>query len=172
MKQTIEMIRKAFVFTGFFLIGYNSLYAQELPRPDFVNVPAYYIKGSNELQNLAKENFSMVGKIGKAMYEVQGVSSKVRIKQTDDYILIVKAGEIDPSTMMYLKKATVKKKKRQASMVAMQGLTKVTTSKDDLPYHLKKLDDHVYQIIPESQLKPGEYFLIVAGATVYSFGIE
>jgi hypothetical protein len=169
----MKMIKKALVFTGLFLIGFNYLFAQEVPQPDFANVPAYYIEGTNELHNLAKENVTMVGKPGKAMYELQGVISKVRIKQTDNYILIIKAGDFDPSTMMQLKKATITKKNRQIPMAQAQGFFKVSvdTSKDAIPYNLKKLDNNVFQIIPESQLESGEYVIMV-GPTGYSFGIE
>ena len=171
MKQIRKNIKKTLVFTGLFLFGFNCLYAQEVPQPDFANVPAFYIEGTNELRNSAKENVIMAGKMMKAMYELQGTSSKVRIKQTDNYIIVVKPlAEIDPSTMIQLKKMTVKKKNRQALMAQMQGF-KVTTSKDDIPYNLKKLGNDVYQIIPESPLAPGEYMFMV-GATAYSFGIE
>ena len=48
-KMKHENIRKAFVFAGLFLIGFNCLLAQEVPRPDFVYVPMYYIAGSNDI---------------------------------------------------------------------------------------------------------------------------
>ena len=174
MKQIRKNIKKTLVITGLFLFGFNYLYAQEVPQPDFANVPAYYIEGSNELRNLAKENLSIVGKPGKALYEFQGLASKVQIKQTDNYILIIKAGDFDPSTMMQLKKATItKKKNRQIPMAQTSGFftVKADTSKDEIPFNLKKLDNNVFQIIPETQLEPGEYVIMV-GATGYSFGIE
>jgi len=172
----MKRIKQTLIFTGLFLIGFNNLSAQDVPQPDFANVPAYYIKGTNELHNLAKESFNIVGTMNReALYELQGEKSKVRIKQTDDYIFVIKPfGEIDPSTIMQLKKMTItKKKNRQASMAQGQGLftQSVNTSKGDVPYNLKKLGNNVFQIVPESKLEQGEYVFIVGG-TPYSFTIE
>jgi hypothetical protein len=173
MKQT-KKIKTTLILVGLFLIGFNYLFAQEVPQPDFANVPAYYIEGQNDLKNLAKENVNMVGKMKAAMYEAPGASSKVRIKETDNYVLLIKAGEIDPSSVMQIKKATItKKNNRQVPMAQAQGFftQTVNTSEGAIPYNLKKLDNSVFQIVPESKLEKGEY-IILMGAIAYSFAIE
>jgi hypothetical protein len=160
------------ILAGLFLIGFNYLFAQEIPQPDFANVPVYYIEGTNVLHNLAKENVAIVGKMTSATYELQGQSSKVKIKQTDDYVFIIKPlADIDPTTMVQLKKMKVTKKSRQASLAKLQGLKTLNSSIDNISYNLKKLGDNVYQIVPETKLEVGEYMFIV-GNVAYSFAIE
>jgi hypothetical protein len=173
MKQS-KKIKTALILAGLFLIGFNYLFAQNVPQPDFANVPAYYIEGQNELKNLAKENLNMVGKPGKALYEASGASSKVRIKETDNYVLLIKAEQIDPSSVMQIKKATItKKNNRQVPMAQASGFftQTVNTTEGAIPYNLKKLDNNVFQIVPESKLEPGEY-IVLMGAIGYSFAIE
>ena len=172
MKQKRKAIKRTLVFTGLFLAALNCMHAQDVPQPDFANVPAYYIEGTNELHNLAKENITYATKLKKVVYELQGTASKVRIKQTSNYNFIVKSFEgVDPSAIIQLKTVTVTKKNRQATMGQAQGYTKASLSVDAIPYNLRKLNNNVYQIVPESPLEPGEYIFEAIGI-VYSFGIE
>jgi hypothetical protein len=174
MKKTRKIFKKTLVFVGLLLCGLNFLFAQQVPQPDFANVPAYYIEGSSELHNLAKENVNMVGKMKAAMYEAPGAKSKIRIKATDNYVLLIKAEQIDPSSVMQIKKATItKKNNRQVPMAQASGFftQTVNTSEGAIPYNLKKLDNNVFQIVPESELEPGEY-IVLMGAIAYSFAIE
>lgn len=170
--QIIQMKFKS-ILTLFLFITITASHAQEntVPQPDFINVPAYYIKGSDKLMNLSKETIGMAGKIGKALYELQGTQSSVRIKSADDYVFIIKAGDMDPSTITTFYKMTATKKTRQAEMTN-SGLTSGTMdTKDVLKYNLVKVADKVYSIVPETKLVAGEYMFVVGG-TPYTFGIE
>lgn len=174
MRKIKKNLKQILVLIGLLLTSFNYLFAQDVPQPDFVNTPAYYIEGSSELHNLAKETMSMVGKPGKALYEFAGPASKVRINSADDYVLIIMAGDVDPSTMMQLQKAKItKKNNRQIMMAQIKGFmtAKVEPAPDALSYNLKKLDTNIYRIVPDSKLEPGEY-IITIGATMFSFAIE
>jgi|GEM_PF-2066460 len=160
----------ALILTFFFTISSLSAQVSSVPQPDFVNVPCYYIEGSPKILSFSKENIGMAGKIGKALYELQGKQSKVQIKSSDYYVIIIKASEIDPSTITTLYKMTQTKKTRRALMVSNGWTSGTTDTKDIINYKLSKLGDKVYQIEPEKKLVPGEYMFIAAN-TPYSFSI-
>jgi hypothetical protein len=169
MKLNIRIIEKRMLLIGFFLLVFNCLHSQVILEPDFIYVPVYSIEGSSELHNLAKETFAFGSKMSNIVYLFKESKSKVRFKQTDNYIFIIKSGGLDPSTMMHLQKMTVKKKKREITV--LQSGRNVDINKDIISFNLKDLGNNVYQIVPETQLEPGEYTFLVRNVA-YTFGID
>lgn len=154
----------------------NNIKSQNLmQKPDFINVPYYMVLGSNKLFSFKKEMVGMATKIGKGMWEVKGPNSLERISLSQEYTIIIKAGDFDPSTIVILFKFNIVKKNRQAMIGEFSGgffsQAKINLSKDVIPYQLEKIEDKIYKIIPDKKLEPGEYMFLVGG-TAYTFGVD
>ena len=155
------------------LFGFSDINAQngKVPQPEFTNMPAFYIEGTTNLKNFSKEIVTMAGKMGGANFELQGPTSSARIKASDPYLIIIKAGDSDPSIGLSLYKLTATKKKRQAQLARVSLSGKVDMSRDQITYKIEKLEDKIYKIVPDKNLEKGEYGFMY-GTAIYTFGIE
>jgi hypothetical protein len=161
------------IITQLFLVFVTGMsYAQtdHLPQPDFINVPAAYLEEKNALLSLQKETVNIVGKVGKAVYDLPGTASMVRIKSGDKISFLIKAGDYDPSTFTTFYKMKVTKKARQAVMET--GLISVNmNSEDAVQFVLEKADEHLFRFKFAQKLEPGEYMFYVGGVP-YTFGMD
>lgn len=171
--KTSKMKQLKFALIFIALLFINNAVAQEatVPEPDFINVPAYFVKGTSDLKNFTKENATIKSKVASAYYDLEGTASNTRIKSSDDYILIVKAGDMDPSNSVILYRLEVKKKKRSALLGTGSITGKVDMSGSKVNYTLEKLSGKVFKIVPSQKLEPGEY-LFQSGMNFYTFGID
>ncbi len=113
----------------------------------------------------------MQAKSSGSFYELEGIASSARIKSTDPYVILIKAGDGDPSNGLFMYKMEVNKKKRKATMAKVSMSGKMDMSKDQVAYKLEKIADKIYKIVPDQKLEAGEYMFLI-GLTAHSFGIE
>ena len=147
----------------------NLSYSQEVPKPEFTDIPYFWNKGSNELLMLFKETADI--KAGMKMsYKYSGAESKTKIS-TSKISLIIDSSNPALLTAMKIYKLTTKKKSREVVIVST-GFGK-TNMRDEnvIDFNSKNLDGSVYELIISSKLEKGEYTL-TNGMNSYTFSIN
>ncbi|MCX6315977.1 MAG: hypothetical protein NTW29_01700 [Bacteroidetes bacterium] len=175
----------------FFITGIAHAQTKTPPTPATLNEVSYYNKGGNSLVALEKGKAEFVTKVkgfglggATTNYELQGDKSSVRIAASDSLSFIVSMadGTGDPSTWYMLFKTDVKKNKRIANYVNTKVYGGKSGSGDGIiPYSVRSLGNHAFEIIPSTKLEKGEYFFVNQGTslsyggkgvTSFAFGID
>lgn len=186
MKQKLVLSLMAIAITGI-----THAQTKTPPTPGTLNEVSYYNKSSNGLVALEKGKAEFVTKAkgfgfggASTNYELQGDKSSVRIAAGDSLSFIVSMadGTGDPSTWYMLFKADVKKNKRIANYVNTKVYGGKSGSGDGIiPFSVRSLGNHVFEIIPSAKLEKGEYFFVNQGTSLsyggkgviaFAFGID
>lgn len=150
------MLKNVFAFV-MILISW-SVSAQDIPKPEFIDVPYVWIKGSSELIKLSKETPDT--KMGiKPSYKFPGTSSATHIDGSKEYSFVINGNMSgNPlATSIKLYKLDVSKKNRQMVIVTM-GIAKANTNTEGLiEVNMRKAADDVYELVLPGKLEKGEY---------------
>lgn len=162
-----------------------------VPAPETLSEIRYYDKAANTNQALEKNKAKMVTK-AKAMglggastnYVIDGEKSPVRLQKKDStsFIVTLAEGMGEPSVWFGLFKVDVKKGKRSGNFINSKVLVVKSKEGDGIiPFTVKSLGNHVFEIIPSEKLEAGEYFFVNKGSSAtyggqavdaFAFGID
>ena len=182
MKKIIISSILSFVFA-------ISIMAQSIPDPEFSS-QVYILQEDDTYKNLEKTDAQIDIKIkglgygGSEIYlSVFTPKSKLRFKSKDLPKLIIKIEDnIDPSELVSLSMANIKRKRRsflQSSMTFSGKARSINSSYIKLDF--KKVRDSIYEIILPANIQLGEYaFMPIVNsshsykttAKIYCFGID
>ena len=144
-------------------------YSQEIPKPEFTDIPYYWNKGSNELTMLSKETADI--KAGMKMsYKYPGTESKTKINASK-ISFIVDSSNPGLLTALKIYKLTVKKKSREVAVVSA-GIGKSNMRDENVIYfNSKNLNGNIYELVLSSELEKGEYTL-TNGMNSFTFSVN
>jgi len=184
------MKRHSTLIIAFVLLLGHYASAQTPPKPDILNEISYYKKSDNSLLKLERGTAQYVTKTkmlgyggASTNYVLDGDKSPVRLTVADSLTFVVAVSDdgIDLSTYYLLYKASVKKKKRSGALSSMKVFGGASSSsKDVVPFIVRKRNGQVYEIVPTTKLNKGEYFFVkaaslssgVAASDAFAFGID
>lgn len=184
-------IKSGFILAMCFTSMMANAQKNNVPAPETLNDIRHYNKSANTNQALEKNKAKMVTK-AKAMglggastnYVIDGDKSPVRIPLRDSisFIVSMAEGTGEPSAWFGLFRADVKKGKRSGNYINSKVLVVKSKSGDGIiPFTVKSLGNHVYEIIPSEKLEAGEYFFVNKGTAAtyggqavdaFAFGID
>ncbi|CAA6829406.1 MAG: Unknown protein [uncultured Aureispira sp.] len=146
-------------------------FAQETPKPEFVDLPYYWNKESNTLITFSKETLKMKVLGMKMLYKYSGTESKTKIKSSNKISILINSSNPLYLSALKIYKLTVKKKTREA-IVVTTGLRTATMSDENvIDFNSKNLEGNIYELVLSSQLDKGEY-VITNGMHSYTFSVE
>ncbi|MDZ4810934.1 MAG: hypothetical protein SGI96_22085 [Bacteroidota bacterium] len=162
------MKKKILLFAFWFSVISIASSAQSFPDPEFSSRP-YSLEADTALKNLeradAQVDFKLKG-LGYGGSETYFTTftpkSGIRfLKNTLPKLIIKVDGNIDPSELISLSKAEVKKDRRKflQSSIALGGGAR-DVSNTFLKIQFKKLREGIYEIILPKDIQPGEYGFI------------
>jgi hypothetical protein len=144
-------------------------FAQETPKPEFVDLPYYWNKESNTLTTFSKETLKMKAFGMNMSYKYSGTESKTKIKSSNKISILINSSNSLYLSALKIYKLTVKKKTRE---VTVSGLGSVTMSDENvIDFNSKNLEGNIYELVLSSQLDKGEY-VVTNGMNSYTFSIE
>ena len=143
--------------------------AQNNPKPEFIDVPYFWNKESNELTILSKETADIKPGL-KVKYTFLGTESKTKIN-TSKVSLIVNSTNAMMLTAMKIYKLTVMKKSREVEFASV-GFGKVDIKDDNvIDFNSKNIEGNTYELVLSSELEKGEY-VITNGMISYTFSVN
>lgn len=187
---SIKLFRITVMVFIFFMIQ-NILFAQELPEPDFTEIP-YYLNGGK--LNALKKVETSLSKRAKGMgyggvetfYEVVGDKASDRFNSEVPISFVIKIEDNrDPSENFSVVIAEIKKNKRlfvTGKIATVFGSNNLKIDRR-IPISFKKIRDRIFEIDFPKSLSIGEYAIIptqkngsmVSGSqsiNIYCFGVD
>ncbi|UII28328.1 hypothetical protein LVD15_07835 [Fulvivirga maritima] len=143
-------------------------FAQNIPQPEFSEVPYYWNKSNSQLTMLAKETADIkFGMCSGLIFE--GHASKTQIS-ADNISLLFQSKHPLISTMKVYK--LKQKKKRRKTTVANLRFGGLNVHDENLvDFNIKNLDGDVYEIVFSQPLAKGEY-AITNGVASFTFAVK
>lgn len=161
------MKRTALIITLFLIVKLS--YSQDIPKPEFNDVPYFWNKETNELIMLTKETADMKGGM-KMSYKYPGSESKTKLS-TSKISLIIDSSNPAILTAMKIYKLEVKKKSREVAVVSAGFGGANMRDENVIDFNSKNLEGNIYELVLSSKLDKGEYTL-TNGMVSYTFSIN
>lgn len=158
------MIPKFFLIICFVFVTFNNV-AQKLANIEFSGRP-YILVNTNTLKDFERADAQFETKIkalgykgSETFYTVFSPKSEISFsKALLPKIIIKMENNMDPSEVVKLSKAVIKRDRRRFILESQQLLGKARDISDAyIKLNFKKLDDNVYEIILPSDIEIGEY---------------
>lgn len=146
-----------------------TIWAQEIPQPEFNDIPYILNKSNNTLLKPSKESASIKGGL-KGAYSLKGTTSATNVA-TSEVSFVLKTDESMVASALKIYQLTVKKKTRSVVFVTAGLGSANLTNEGEVSFNVKKLDGNVYQFVLDGPLEVGEY-AIQCGMYFYTFTIE
>ncbi len=163
---------KNLLFTLLFSLLTFSLFAQEIPSPEFDDIPYLWNKTSNELIMPTKVVSDMKLAGLKIVYKFKGITSETATPVVDKTSLLMSTSNTTLIPTMKIYELDVKKKHRQAEiMSAGYGGGSKTNTEGVIEFNSKKVGDNLYEVVLSKSLPAGEY-AIVLGTYSYTFSVK
>lgn len=176
------------LFTFLIFTSLHYTYAQDvsIAEPEFIN-SAIYVNGDKSVQlekaipytksraTIASYATGVGG--AKAMSQVKGTSSPIRIKKSDNYTFIIKvySNAVDPAGEVTIMKLTSTKKKRTYDLASIDMLGQSKEGDIDyIPFEAKKYGNSSYLLQINTPLESGEYAISLRNVTdvLNCFGVD
>ena len=147
----------------------STAFAQEIPKPEFMDQPYAYDGSTSALVQLERCASTISAKMGGASWAICSTpSSEIVAPAGKKTTFLISTGEpLLPSNLL-LYHAVFKKGAREIDLKATKG---ASTSEAMVTCNVKKLGDDLYQLIPIEALSPGEYAFIGVGVA-YAFRVD
>ena len=180
---------KAKLMTLTLVVSAVALFAQDaVTEPEYAN--QFFALADGKIQPLERQNMKLQAQVKKRFVYTKGTTAKVvdgaesTIKVFPDAHFVVRmdVGDMDPSTMIFLKQFRVEKNEREMIMttksanIATGPNTQQRADDSSLPFTVKRYGAKSFEIIPSQPLVVGEYFLSATGSgmaasQVYCFSV-
>lgn len=135
-----------------------------IPKPDFTNQVYYYDTTSGNMIRCEKTTASTLAQTKlfkvKISYEIQGVTSSVRVPQGAQITFLLDLGNANwgaPETSLAMYKAETNKKIRKVLLESASAVSPTHEQDNQIRLDVKNLGNGVYQFFPSSSLEKGEY---------------
>ncbi|MEM1406819.1 MAG: hypothetical protein AAGG59_08600 [Bacteroidota bacterium] len=146
-------------------------YSQNIPKPEFVDIPYFLDKKSNELVMLSKETIDTKATGIKISYKFSGAESKTKIN-TSKITLIIDSNSPTLLTAMKIYKLDVKKKSRQVAIMSSNLMGQLNKRNENIiDFNSRNLEGNIYELVISSELDKGEYAL-TNGMNSYTFSVK
>jgi hypothetical protein len=153
-----------FLFSMIGLSTHSLCQSKTIPKPDFTNQVYYYDTASGNMMRCEKTTASTSADTKffkvKISYEVQGVTSSVRVPQGTQITFLLDLGNANwgaPETALTMYKAETKKKIRKVLLESASAIGPTHEQDNQIRFDVKNLGNGVYQFFPSSSLEKGEY---------------
>ncbi len=145
-------------------------FAQEVPKPEFENLPYLWNKNSDKMTLLLKETVEVKAE-DKTSYKFSGTESRTKISSSDNFSILIDTNNPTLLKAFKIYKLNVKGKSRQVTIIT-EGM-KGDKMRDEyvIDYNIKNISGGIHELVISAQLEQGQYML-TNGMNTYTFSVN
>lgn len=139
---------------------------KEIPMPEFIDQPYVWLKDTNTLEKLSKEDTHSYSNGVKVYLKYEGAASETKINSNGEVSFLIRTKPNRVATGIQIYRLDVNKKNR--TVVISQQSKKTGNI---IEYDVREVAKEVYELVVSSPIISGEYVIFVPTRS-YSFSLN